>query len=242
MKRLNFVALGLLLVFIFGFSVGCSKTDYAENEHIITIYKKEYLLNEEGKIQDDGYTLWKTFGVLNTQMYDLPNAKDEKYFYLESISGQKFVGEDKVQILPAKSETLFIREREKKTIRFYLNGVNIEDRLDIENRKEYNKNFVDTYNEGFFGSGASGLGQNNDTLDMGFMLVDIFSCNNNNKRFVIVELYTDAEYKNLYDTVCFSKGYIAYDGETRYVTDMKITVIKSMDFYMKIVKTLEYEY
>ena len=39
MKRLNFVALGLLLVFIFGFSVGCSKTDYAENEHIITIYK-----------------------------------------------------------------------------------------------------------------------------------------------------------------------------------------------------------
>ncbi|MBR1968640.1 MAG: hypothetical protein IKA11_04525 [Clostridia bacterium] len=241
MKRLNFVALGLLLVFVFGFSVGCSKTDYAENEHIITIYKKEYSLNEEGKIQDDGYTLWKTFGVLNTQMYDLPNAKDEKYFYLESISGQKFVSEDKVQMLPSKSETLFVREREKKTINFYLDGVNVKTRLKSDNLEYYNKNFVDTYKEGLhYNVGTTYIWE--DLLDISFMTGDVFKCTLNNKSFVVVELYADAEYKNLYDTVCLSQGNYACEGETSYRKDTTISAIKSMDFYMKIVKTLEYEY
>lgn len=153
MRKKARIVVALIMVVCSLFVIGCSKGDSAieknaENSYLISIYKEIYEQDADGIVKFTGYDLWKSFYVLKTQMFKLPEGKNEAFIY-DSYSGEKKSTENDIYILPSSDKTLYVRERQKKTINIYYYGQKIYNTLSGENKELYDKTFVNTYAETF---------------------------------------------------------------------------------------------
>ena len=162
MKKCISVVVVLIMAICSLFAIGCGKGDSgieknALNSYIISIYKKIYVQSDDGKVVLKDYELWKEFNVLNTQMYKIPEYQNEAFAYGDGnridyynvFKGDKYETENSLYIRPYNNQTIFVRERVKKTITLYYNGIKIYNNLSGEDKERYNEVFVSTYSESF---------------------------------------------------------------------------------------------
>lgn len=164
-KKYFMILLAMVLMFVSGCAQGVEKTD--ENSFNITIYKRELLQDKTGFIIDMGLSHWKSFSVLKSQIYDLPESGNEKFEYENPYStiqvretynekyyeefakyhsDGKFAG---LQILPKSDIMHIVRERKKKTIKLLYEDKNFFELLDETTREYHEKFFTDTFTEKF---------------------------------------------------------------------------------------------
>ena len=164
-KKYLLILLAMVLTFVSGCAQGVDKTD--ENSFNITIYKRELFQDNTGMVFERGLSLWRSFSVLKSQIYDLPESGNEKFKYEEPFpavniqqtyndkfyeefakyeSDGKFAG---MQILPKSDMMHIVRERKKKTVKLMYEDKNFFELLDETTREQYEKFFTDTFTEKF---------------------------------------------------------------------------------------------
>ena len=131
-----------------------------ENSYVISVYKEIKTQDEYGAVKTTDYVLWQSFNVVKTQMYLLPGGKDvgifsnnfyntgAKYLYISNFS-ERYIMDGGVKILPSDDATLFVRERQKKNVNFFLNGVNIYNKLSKESKESFKEQYYGVYSEEF---------------------------------------------------------------------------------------------
>lgn len=222
-KKLSVLFACLLFVSAFCMA-GCGASSQAPEAFAVSIYKVEKEQDEDGKVYITNYDLWKSYNVTPTQAIDLPDYDPEKeekdckvsykgnYNYgRDNISGEingNFLKcKNKIQFIPYANSIIFARERRKKTINFFYEGKNITEYLDETQLENYNKKFVDTYQEDF------------NISDLSDFMESLFG---NGWREKHIYFYTKENSK---------KPFLTYYGYNSYGS---LTLIKSTDVYLKI--------
>lgn len=137
-----------------------------ENSYTISIYKEIKTQDQYGAVETTDYILWQSLNVIKTQMYDLPGGNnvfiqnsnmysvengEKKYKYegYENPLGQQYKCSNGIKVLPEYDNTVFVRERQLKNIRFFIDGENIYDKLSEESKESFSKIYYGTYAESF---------------------------------------------------------------------------------------------
>lgn len=144
-----------------------------ENSYTISIYKEIKTQDQYGAVETTDYILWQSLNVIKTQMYDLPGGNntnmskptgynfdygDVVYQYV-NVSGTKYKTAHGIEVLPSRDETIFVRERQLKNIRFFIDGENIYDKLSEESKESFSKIYYGTYAESFPFNDRSYIGE-----------------------------------------------------------------------------------
>lgn len=190
MKKQMVKILALIMVVIALMPMAACSSGLAatpENSYVISVYKEIKTQDEYGAVETSDYELWQSFNVIKTQMYDLPGKDDiylpyfnygygeEKYIYNYDISGTLYKTDKGIKVLPSGDTTIFVRERQKKNIRFFINGENIYDKLSEENKLSFKNYYYGTYEEEIYVNGIDTyvseiLGYSMDISDLKFYI------------------------------------------------------------------------
>lgn len=218
MKKVLITIIALIMVSCSLFAIGCKDDVKAkdENSWVVSFYLLEKNQDAYGEVEDTGFAHWKSVKVVKSKMVEL-EGYDKEYDYYNYIGGSiKEVGE-KAYFLPDDNATIYVRKRAKKTINFYVAGINISDpnyRYMTEDvREEYRDKFVDTYEESFHISS---------TMTEIFKKAS-FASSGNNLKF---EFYTTKNFSG--------KPFFTYNEYSYY----NLQLIKSTDVYVRVIYTL----
>ena len=194
---------------------GCNKNQPDANEnnsYLISYYKVNRVQNDDGTIEEKGIDLIETKYLLKSQVIKLDDYGKSKV-YSCYYTGQYG---DNYYYKPSDDTTIIVTERQKKTIRFFVNGVDLSTKFNEEELEIYNENFVDTYNEEF----------------------NISSYNKNSLINAIYRIYGWAREIELY-TKDASEPFVVAENSSSYGNYMNFSfsLIKSTDVYITL-KTL----
>lgn len=152
---ISFILLNSLII------CGCAINANDDNSYIISIYNEEFTQDANGIVTFEGYKLKETFRVIKTQCYEMPyedlgidnmygGLKSGKYTYTGILGDYKIVKSEKIQVFPETDTTIFLREREKKSINLFYNNENISYYLEgADSFDSQSQKFLDTYEESF---------------------------------------------------------------------------------------------
>lgn len=146
-KKLIALTIIILSCFMVLFS-GCNKNQPSANEdnsYLISYYKVNRIQNKDGTVEEKNIDLIETKYLLKSQVINLDDYNESKTY---SCGYTSKYGEN-YYYKPSNDTTIFITERQKKTIRFFINGEDLSTKLNEKELEVYNEIFVDTYNENF---------------------------------------------------------------------------------------------
>lgn len=209
--------------------VGCNNITATDgNSYVISVYKTQYEQKENGEVVFKGYDLKNSLQVIMTQMLELdyeiievenPDGEIEKklgkYQYLNLPSDYEIIENKKLQMFPSSNATIFVREREKKSINIYYQGKEVNEILtDNKVKEEYNKYFKDTYTESFVLPGYE---------------INAFLGNVNSS--VRIELYTNADFEG----EPFATKTLEYSSSSGLSGTLYFNLIKTTNVYVKVI-------
>lgn len=229
-------------------TAGCGASSQAPEAFAVSIYKVEKEQDEDGKVYITNYDLWKSYNITPTQAINLPDYDPEKedkdckvsykgnYGYSRDnisgeINGKVLSCKNKIQFIPSANSIIFARERRKKTINFFYEGKNITEYLDETQLENYNKTFVNTYEERFTLDTFREWFKTFITSLTGTVTVNLYTKNNVDSGGNAFWQYSIRKYKN---------NYYGYGSEEEYGYDYSggiFTLIKNTDIYIKIAES-----
>ena len=165
MKRLS-VFFAIFTVFSALWFAGCSDTAKTTEAFIVSIYSIKKEQDNDGIVYIKNNDLWKTYTVAPTHAIELPEFDPEKEdkesrvaynsgIYndnpnsIDGLMGNKLACKNKLQFIPSANCTLFVRERQKKTLNLFYEGKNVQDSFSGEELEEYKNKYENTYAESF---------------------------------------------------------------------------------------------
>lgn len=142
MKKLLFTAIALIMACCSLFAIGCKDDVKAndENSYVVSFYFLERHQDVSGKVVEEGFAFWKSCNVLKGQLLEL-DGYEQEYDYYKKENGTIVEAGEKGYFKPTDNATIYVKKRQKKTIRFFVNGENAI--------KSGNNRFIDTYEEEF---------------------------------------------------------------------------------------------
>jgi len=149
--------------------VGCKDKATDENSYRVSFYEEVYTQDEHGVVTLVDYKLNKSFTVLKTQMFELPNAGGEyrdgprlgdafvngPYDYRDCVGEVETYWTDdyKKEFVSPKSDLqIFFAKGQKKTIKFFYGMYDVVEKFfkDEEDKEMYQELFVDVYKMDFY--------------------------------------------------------------------------------------------
>ena len=235
MKKVGMIILTVIMLVCSLAMVGCKDKATDENSYRVSFYEEVYTQDEHGVVTLVDYKLNKSFTVLKTQMFELPNAGGEyrdgprlgdafvdgPYQYTEYVGDfEQYWTDDnkKLFISPESDLQFFFAKGQKKTIKFFYGKDDVVEKFfkTEEEKEAYNTLFVDVYLMNFSVPASS-----------------IESFLGTTGKEVKIELFTNENLEGepfAEETFTYNSYYESWEGEIEF------DLIKSTNVYIKRTK------